>query len=254
MPLDPKPQYPGSHHADALAQVRLAAESLRHRWASHLNQPGSRVRQVNGTGGGCSPFTGTDQLMTDFNTLRRDLRAARLSLTAAHRREFNRLITAHTLPLLQYTQHVAAYVACRGEFDPAAIIHALSAQQVYVPVVAGQDQALRFVAYQPGDALAPNVFGIAEPVSGQEIAPTELDRVLTPLLGFDEQGFRLGMAGGFYDRSFAFRHHHNGPPWLIGVAYEMQKIPLQTPRDWDVRLDAVVTETGVYRCNPKFPV
>ncbi len=191
--------------------------------------------------------------MTDFNALRRDLRTARLGLPDSRRYELNRLITAHTVPLLGDAQHVAAYVACRGEFDPAAIIHALSSQQVYLPVVA-KDQALRFVAYQPGDAVTPNIFGIAEPLSGREIAPTELDSVLTPLLGFDEQGFRLGMAGGFYDRSFAFRHHHNGPPWLIGVAYEVQKIPQQTPRDWDVRLDAVVTEAGVYRCNPKFPV
>lgn len=192
--------------------------------------------------------------MTDLNALRRTLRAARLGLSVAHRCECNRLITAHTVPLLQHAQHLAAYVACRGEFDPSAIVPIMSSKQWYLPVVAGQDQPLRFMTYQPGDALTPNVFGIPEPPAGKEIAPAQLDLVITPLVGFDEQGFRLGMAGGFYDRSFAFRHHHNGPPWLIGVAYEVQKIPLQTPRDWDVRLDAVVTEAGVYRCNPKCPL
>ena len=196
----------------------------------------------------------TTRVMTDFNALRRTLRAARLGLSVARRAECNRLITTHTVPLLQHVQHLAAYVACRGEFDPSAILHAMSSQQWYLPVVAGQGQPLRFVAYQAGDALTSNVFGIPEPTAGKEIAPAQLDCVITPLLGFDEQGFRLGMAGGFYDRSFAFRHHHNGPPWLIGVAYEVQKIPLQTPRDWDVRLDAVVTEAGVYRCNPKCPL
>ena len=191
--------------------------------------------------------------MTDLNPLRRRLREARCALSPAQRGELDTRITTHVvrLALWSWARRVAAYQACNGEFNPATIIQTLDTLQWYLPVLTGRDQPLLFATYQPGDVLRLNPWGIAEPqMATQNLCPPEqLDVVLTPLLGFDESGFRLGMAGGFYDRSFAFRQTTAGPPWLIGVGYELQKISRQTARDWDVRLDAMITETGVYRVN-----
>ena len=69
-----------------------------------------------------------------------------------------------------------------------------------------------------------------------------------PLVGFDEEGGRLGMGGGFYDRSFAFtRIRPRLRPTLIGLAHELQKVQKLPVEPWDIPLDAVVTDHRIYR-------
>ena len=73
--------------------------------------------------------------------------------------------------------------------------------------------------------------------------------IVAPLVAFDFQGRRLGMGGGFYDRTLAFltRGSRGRRPHFIALAYEIQKIA-ELPSDaWDVHLDAVVTESETYR-------
>ena len=79
-----------------------------------------------------------------------------------------------------------------------------------------------------------------------------LDLVLVPLVGFDDQGTRLGMGGGFYDRSFATRlfRRYWRKPRLIGVAYELQRVAHLDRQPWDVALDGVVTEQRLYLFSP----
>ncbi|HEX6316745.1 MAG TPA: 5-formyltetrahydrofolate cyclo-ligase, partial [Gemmatimonadaceae bacterium] len=72
----------------------------------------------------------------------------------------------------------------------------------------------------------------------------ELSLAVLPLVGFDEHGHRLGMGGGWYDRSFAFRQERGAPPWLVGAAFALQQMPEADAAPWDVRLDAVCTEAG----------
>ncbi len=63
-----------------------------------------------------------------------------------------------------------------------------------------------------------------------------------PLLGFDAEGNRLGMGGGYYDRSFAFKQSHINTPILLGFAYDFQQVDTLTPEPWDIRLDIIATE------------
>jgi 5-formyltetrahydrofolate cyclo-ligase len=106
--------------------------------------------------------------------------------------------------------------------------------------------------------LLPNHFSIPEPVSRGRgmVKLSRLDLVLTPLVGFDAQGNRLGMGGGFYDRSFAFLRRRQSwrKPRLLGLAFDLQEVNAQTGdqtegglarQAWDVPLDGVVTESGV---------
>lgn len=113
-------------------------------------------------------------------------------------------------------------------------------------------QKLWFAKFSPTDKLAYNRFGIPEPVRRRLIKPCALDLVLTPLVAFDCNGHRVGMGGGYYDRSFAFlrRRHHWRKPRLLGLAYELQKLARIIPNDWDVPLDAVATEARIYRVTP----
>src|SRR5687767_13746260 len=89
-----------------------------------------------------------------------------------------------------------------------------------------------------------NRFGIPEP-TGRRCAPQQLDLVLLPLVAFDRRGARLGMGGGFYDRTFAFlRVAGRRKPRLVGLAHHFQEVA-QLPREpWDVPLAAIVTERG----------
>jgi 5-formyltetrahydrofolate cyclo-ligase len=155
---------------------------------------------------------------------------------------------AWLLPLLRRARRIATYVPMRGEFDCRAFIQQAwdRGREVYLPVLHGK--RLRFRAYTPATLMRPNRFGIPEPSSGKELSPQGLDVAITPLVGFDLEGNRLGMGGGYYDRSFHFLRQrvHWAHPRLIGFAYESQCVESLVRFDWDVPLDAVVTEYANY--------
>ena len=73
--------------------------------------------------------------------------------------------------------------------------------------------------------------------------------LFVPLLGIDADGYRMGQGGGFYDSTLAFRrrHPHYGKPLLVGVAYDCQRVARVPREPWDVRLDYLLTESGLHR-------
>ena len=82
----------------------------------------------------------------------------------------------------------------------------------------------------------------------QQVKAWRLDLVLVPLVGFDPQGNRLGMGGGFYDRTFAYRgrRKHTSRPCLIGLAHECQRVEHLPCAGWDIPLDGVITDCRRY--------
>lgn len=129
---------------------------------------------------------------------------------------------------------------------------AAAGKAVYLPVLHPfRSGRLWFVRWRPGEPLRMNRFGIAEPmIRANRLRPARhLDLVIVPLLGFDATCRRLGMGGGYYDRSFAFtaRHLRARRPFLVGLAGEHQQVTSLPRRAWDIVLDAVVTEARVYR-------
>jgi 5-formyltetrahydrofolate cyclo-ligase len=119
---------------------------------------------------------------------------------------------------------------------------------VYCLPVLCDDQRLRFAPWRPGDPLVSNRHGIPEPdvAASSLLEGTALALVVLPLVGFDARGNRLGMGGGWYDRSFEFRHERAAPPWLVGAAFAMQQMPEGESEPWDVRLDAACTESTLF--------
>lgn len=187
------------------------------------------------------------------DVLRRELRARRRHLAPQDRiAGANGL--AHqllTLPFAPTSGYVAGYWAMDGEIALHAWQLALPAACVYCLPVLQEDGRLRFAPWRPGDALVSNRFGIPEP----DLAPSslldaqQLTLAVLPLVGFDPRGHRLGMGGGWYDRSFAFRHQTPAPPpWLVGVGFELQQTNAMQAAEWDVALDAVCTEATTHDC------
>lgn len=121
--------------------------------------------------------------------------------------------------------------------------------RVYLPVVK-KNKTLGFSEVTTDTQFRRNQFGIPEPdiAQGLEISPRLLDLVVTPLSAFDDSQNRIGMGGGYYDRTFAFRRHRRKwqRPRLIGVAFDVQRVAPITMNSWDVKIDTIVTEHAVY--------
>lgn len=190
--------------------------------------------------------------MDSRQALRKKLREYREKLTPQDQTLASQKVTHQLIqnPHFKKSQRIAAYIAINQEIDPHIMIKTAwkNHKDCYLPVL--QEKQLMFSLYQKNTMLQKNQFNIPEPLLSTTsiIEPCHLDIVLVPLLGFTNQGERLGMGGGFYDRSFSFLLEDIRPvkPYLIGLAYEWQKLESFAVSAWDVPLNAVVTEYRIY--------
>jgi 5-formyltetrahydrofolate cyclo-ligase len=191
--------------------------------------------------------------MTDRNRAaerrqqRQDLREQRRALPAAQRIAAADALADQllSLPFAPPSGYVAGYWAMDGEIALHAWQMRLPRDCVYCLPVLCDDQRLRFAPWRAGDGLVSNRYGIPEPdiTASSRLEVDALSLVVLPLVGFDVLGNRLGMGGGWYDRSFAFRNERPAPPYLVGAAFALQQVAPFDAESWDVRLDAVCTES-----------
>ena len=187
--------------------------------------------------------------------LRRKARAARAALPFEERRHAEQAIAHHLAAHLRGTgslsprTRIAGYLAVRSEIGVADFLaYAMAAQcSVFLPRVTAP--RLGRMTFSPATATRRRgAFGIPEPDSCERIDARWLQVVLLPLVGFDDEGNRLGSGAGFYDRALAFRawrDHWRGPR-LIGVAHSCQRTAALPTLPTDIPLDAVVTEKGFF--------
>lgn len=190
--------------------------------------------------------------MTDMTNqqLRQQLKQARMQLDSQQRWRFSATIAEKVAchPAIVKAKNIACYVAFAGEVSTTAIIDGVwqAGKSCFLPCTTDHHQ-LQFFAYQADSQLQKNTFGFQEPRPlSQSIAVTQLQAVIVPLVGFNQQCYRLGMGAGHYDRSFAFRQSNQQPPYLLGIAFDCQKTNDMIVNDWDVPLDAIITQTTIY--------
>ena len=187
--------------------------------------------------------------------LRRQLRKARRSLTRSQQREaargLYRQLAQH--PLFRRARHVSLYLPMDGEIDPRLLLRAAQrrGKATYLPVLnAWPKTRMVFQRVRPGEKFKPNRFRIPEPRinRAKQRRIWALDLVLMPLVGFDDEGGRLGMGGGFYDRSLAYRARRSTwrKPVLLGLAHECQKVERLAQASWDVPLQGTVSDKRWY--------
>jgi 5-formyltetrahydrofolate cyclo-ligase len=149
---------------------------------------------------------------------------------------------------------VACYLANNGEIDLDPLIEYCweHNKQVYLPVLHPFTSGnLLFVAYKSDSKMHINKFGISEPVTDcPNICPiNELDAILTPLVAFDIQGHRLGMGGGFYDRTLAPLQREKRDTQVIGVAHDCQLATTSLSSEkWDIPMQKIITPSNVFSC------
>ncbi len=195
--------------------------------------------------------------MTDDRAaLRRTLRDRRRQLPPATRIAAAEALSARllALPFAPSTGHVAGYWAMDGEIALHVWQMRLPAEVRYCLPILGDDDRLRFAPWRPGEALVANRFGIPEPADAEALPAEAMTMIVMPLVGFDARCQRLGMGGGWYDRSLAFRRDRpTPPPWLVGAGFAIQRVDVLPIESWDVPLDAVCTESDTFPLPPPAP-
>ncbi len=132
---------------------------------------------------------------------------------------------------------VAAYWPIRFEPDlrPWMRLKSNLELEIALPVIAGEDQPLDFVSWRPGDSMRRGRWGIAQPAAGYRVEP---EMLIVPLLGVDENNYRLGNGGGYYDRTLAAASPR---PFTVGVGFDDARIDTIYPLPHDIPLDVIVT-------------
>ncbi len=187
----------------------------------------------------------------DIKGFRKQLRAElvqkRLAMTDSNYLALNeiigQLIIEH-FKLLQYMK-IGFYWPFQGEFNPLFAINTLRTQGAgtALPVIVEKSRPLKFFEWSPTVKMSNGVFNIPVPVDTIEINP---DVLLIPMIGFDEDGYRLGYGGGYYDRTLA---GISPQPLKIGVAFEIGRTSSIVPQPHDIPMDFIVTEAGVHHNN-----
>ena len=179
------------------------------------------------------------------NQLRQQIRKTRANLTALQQQQAEDSITQQALELIEErnAQHIALYISFDGEISTDKLIKILWAQgkQVYLPVLHPfNPNHLLFLRYLPDIPMLKNKFGIWEPkLNVQNVLPLdELDILFTPLVAFDKQGNRLGMGGGFYDRTL--QNWQNSSFIPVGLAHQCQQVEQLPTEAWDVSLHQIL--------------
>jgi len=170
-----------------------------------------------------------------------------MAMTASERARASRRITDQFVNSRYFLSSVtiACYVSTWDEVDTSAIIERAwcAKKRVFLPVTAAHGRMF-FRETLPETDLSRSNFGLWEPVSGTLIDAKELDVVVTPLVAFDAGRNRIGMGGGYFDRTFAFlaNRSHWLRPKLIGVAFECQRVQKITRNPWDIPVFRILTE------------
>lgn len=200
-------------------------------------------------------------LVTKKANARQYLLSKRLNLSDQDRsiydaQIFSRLISQ---PFFQSSSKIALYFSHLNE--PQLVPLILNYLQTsagssdhklfYLPILKKSDSGsyLLFGPCTPQTRYKNNLYDIPEPDISPEqmLTAAELDLILMPLVGFDADKNRLGMGGGFYDRTLNFKLTNlNTKPYLVGIAYECQKLESIPNETHDIRLNNIITESQLY--------
>jgi len=164
----------------------------------------------------------------------------RLAVDAAQRQaKSNRIANLLDLAIGRFRgRTVGTYWPFRGEPDLRnwGIKVIERGGRIALPVVIRKDWPLEFRVWAPGDPLERGVWGILVPGRGPAVQP---DIVVAPVVGFDEDHYRLGYGGGFFDRTLATMR---SKPLAIGVGYAESRLPTIHPQPHDIPMDVIVTD------------
>jgi len=169
---------------------------------------------------------------------RERLIAARLAMPAEERRALAREIARALDGLVAAVSQpvIGLYWPFRGEPDLRDWMadRCRSGARVALPVVVARDRPLRFREWRPGCPMERGVWNIPVPAGGCDLSP---GIVVSPVVGADRAGYRLGYGGGYYDRTLAAMP---AKPLTIGVGYPAAAVDTIFPQPHDIPFDRMI--------------
>ena len=186
--------------------------------------------------------------LLELNTLRKQLRQQRRAVTRTQQQQAQQAVLQRLLrlPKFQYAKKVGLYLDAFGEIHTQRIIEYCFVQgkQVYLPMICNMNQRLAWVKVSrhqfQNKRFSHHPLGMQEPMATRGQHVSHLDLLLMPLLACDPYGTRIGMGGGFYDKTLASAPYHR--PFRLGLAHHFQLVPQRLIREtWDQPLDGLLT-------------
>ena len=212
--------------------------------------------------------------MPTRNQIRSSIRTKRKSLSIIEQKELSSELLEQLIARSDVlaADNIAIYLANDGELDPMLFIQWCwqHKKSVYLPVLHPFTTGhLLFLHFQPNSIMQQNKYGIFEPKLDVRLIKSvnDIDIIFTPLVAFDQTGNRLGMGGGFYDRTlsawfkkYRFENKDSGEnkkinetglskPYPIGLAHDIQLIEDIPSQLWDIPLPEIVTPSMQYKFN-----
>ena len=173
-----------------------------------------------------------------------ELIACRMALPDAQRRELGIAISAciESGFALLAGMTIGFCWPYKGEFDARFVIRMFRTRGAHaaLPAVMTKAGPLEFRKWWPGAPMTRGVYDIPVPDGTELVVP---DAAIVPMNGFDEQGYRLGYGGGYFDRTLAACTPR---PLAIGVSFELARLPTIHPQPHDIAMDFIVTEAGLH--------
>lgn len=199
--------------------------------------------------GGGTPAPAEASPPADLSLWRKEERArlieARLAVPAATRKRVADAVATHLDRLVEPGTDtvVSLYWPFRGELNLRGWMERLFERgaRVALPLVEAKAHPLTFREWTPDTVLVPGVWNIPVPADGAVLDPTV---VISPLVGYDPRGYRLGYGGGFFDRTLAAMHARGLRPLVIGVGHSGAAIATIHPQPYDIPMSVIVTEEG----------
>ena len=197
--------------------------------------------------------------MDSRNQLRKAIREKRLALSPQEQTNAasQLLIRLASHPKIQAAKNIAIYLANDGELNTQLFIKWCWAQNknVYLPVIHPFSKGhLLFLKYTPKTIMNTNRFGIIEPQLNVGLIQLihHIDIIFTPLVAFDKSGARLGMGGGFYDRTLQkwfqqYQDNKNAKPYPIGLAHDCQLVESIPTEHWDIPIPELITPSKNFK-------
>lgn len=194
-------------------------------------------------------------MATNQSRIRKQVRRSRRALSLSQQKvaSMNLMKQLSKHPLFLSSQRIAFYLSNDGEIDLnlSLKVALTKRKQCYLPVLyRGGENRLLFARVTETTRFKANKYGIPEPDIAAEgwLFTSQLDLVLTPLVAFDCQGNRIGMGGGYYDRSLrqlTLKRNWRRPK-VLGIAHQFQQVDSIKRNFWDVPLQGVITDQQIF--------
>ena len=190
------------------------------------------------------------QTLMNRAEIRQIIRQKRNALSPQQQTNAATLISDKIIQLVKPNDVVALYLANDGEISPNLTISQLQKNKVttLLPVMHSFNKGyLNFQTYSKNTSMVKNSFAILEPQlnAQQTYNLSKINYIFMPLVAFDISGNRLGMGGGFYDRTLSKIDTLETKPKLIGLAHDCQQVDELPNQPWDIPLDFIITPSKI---------